>query len=193
MSSTFALRRKRARTSTRLSKVLQNRNQRLFHNTDEHNTYHDTQGPHPLLTGDGASKQRSDDNKWWQSKRSSSFDEAQDKAQTPSQRLVNDKTVFSASFGVIFKKTSQMASPFDQNKKTKQLWCYLFFLWSTCAILNYESGKRGFLPATINRQIPLSQYEAQIWDRSLTDGVSPSSAWRPVCVRVEVCTFAWFL
>lgn len=85
-------------------------------------------------------------------------------------------------------------APLTKNK-TKTLWCYLFFLWSTCAILNYESGKRGFLPATINRQIPLSRHEAQIWDGSLTDGVSPSSAWRPVCMRVraracvEVCTF----
>lgn len=138
MSSTFALRRKRARTSTRLSKLLQNRNQRLFHSTDEHNTYHDTQVPHPLLTGDGASKQRSDDNKWWQSKRSSSFDEAQDKAQTPSQRLVNDKTVFSASFGVIFKKKHhRWPALLTKTKKTKQknsLMLFILFVVDLCHI-----------------------------------------------------------
>lgn len=86
-------------------------------------------------------------------------------------------------------KTSQTDGPIDQKKDTH--WCYLFFLWSACVILNSESGKRGFLPATINKQIPLSQCKTTIWDSSLTDGASPSSAWRwaRLCVCVEVCTF----
>lgn len=54
-----------------------------------------------------------------------------------------------------------MASPFDQEKKLSDI-CYLFLLWSACAILNYESSEGGFLPATINRLISLSQYNAQI-------------------------------
>lgn len=118
--------------------VIQNRNQRSFHNTDEHNTYYDTQRPtSPLNWWQQASKRRSDDNKWWQSKRSSSFDEARDKAQTPSQRLItNDETVFSASFGVIFKKTSQMAGPFDQHKQKKppSLMLFILFVVGLCHI-----------------------------------------------------------
>lgn len=114
-----------------------NRNQRLFHNT-----YCDTQVPRPLLTGDSASKRRSDGNKWWQSKRSSSFDEARDKAQTPSQRLVNDRTVFSASFAVIFKNTSQMASPFDQKQNKNSLMLFILFVVDLCHIELWKRQER---------------------------------------------------
>lgn len=94
--------------------------------------------------------------------------------------------------------TTRPPPPKWEKETQNKLWCYLFFLYSACATLNYESGEGGFLHATINRLILLSQYKAHIWDRSLTDGVSPSSAWRPacmqVCVRVcaNVCTLAWF-
>lgn len=70
----------RARTSSGLSKPLRNRKQGWFHSTDEHNTYHDTRVPHLLPSGDSVSTQPSDDNKWWQSKRSSSLEKkARDK------------------------------------------------------------------------------------------------------------------
>lgn len=117
--------------------VIQNRNQRSFHNTDEHNTYYDTQRPtSPLNWWQQASKRRSDDNKWWQAKRSSSFDEARDKAQTPSQRLItNDETVFSASFGVIFKKHHRWPALLTKtNKKTPSLMLFILFVVGLCHI-----------------------------------------------------------
>lgn len=84
--------------------------------------------------------------------------------------------------------TSQMAGPSDQSKGGKNSEAIYSFSGWFCAILNYESGSSGFLPVTINKQAPLSSYAVMISDRNLTDGASPSSAWRPACVRVEVCT-----
>lgn len=78
----------------------------------------------------------------------------------------------------------------------KHNWCYLFFLCSPRALPSHESVEGELPPAAINRPISLSQSGAQIWGRSLTDGMSPSSAWRPERAHVNVgapAGFVWSL
>lgn len=93
--------------------------------------------PHPLspqaltmLTSDSASKQGSDDNKWWQSKHASSFDEAQDKAQTPSHPLFNKWwNCVLCQLWVVLQKYHRWPALLTKTGKKKTLWCYLSFFF----------------------------------------------------------------